>query len=52
MEQHQSIVAAIRKGDVERAKTAMEDHINTFIQNYRRVVATHILPVDAAEAAG
>ena len=50
MEQHQSIVAAIRKGDVEKAKAAMEDHITTFIQNYRRVVATHFLPVEAAEA--
>jgi DNA-binding FadR family transcriptional regulator len=51
-EQHKAIVVAIRKGDVTKAKHAMEEHINTFIQNYRRLLATHVLPDDAAEAAG
>jgi DNA-binding FadR family transcriptional regulator len=51
-EEHQAIVTAIRAGDVARAQAAMETHINTFIHNYRRVVANHMLPNEATEAVG
>lgn len=51
-EQHRAIVAAIGVGDVAQAQAAMELHINTFIHNYRRLVAKRMLPQDAAEVAG